>query len=153
MFERLKQFFHAKQAPATPLPELDAAHALGALLVEVAIVDSAYLFEEIEQIDRILAAAYGLKPLAAAKMRAECERLAFATPSIETMAERIRDGVDYEHRLLAVEALWRVVLADGLSDEREDELLELIEGHLGVSPEDADAAADRAAEALEREED
>ena len=70
MFERLKSFFHRVAPPPAPLPELDAAHALGALLVKVALVDDAYLFEEVEEIDHILAEAYGLKPLAAARMRA-----------------------------------------------------------------------------------
>ena len=35
MFERLKSFFHRAAPPPAPLPELDAAHALGALLVKV----------------------------------------------------------------------------------------------------------------------
>ncbi|MCR8549861.1 TerB family tellurite resistance protein [Salipiger sp. P9] len=140
MFERLKAFFHLGEIPETPLPEMDAAHALGALLVKVAIADNAYLFEEVEQIDRILAEAYDLKPLAAAKMRAGCEKLAFETPGIEEMAARIREGVDYEHRRAAVEAMWKVVVADGISDNRETEIVNLIEGHLGLERADSEAA-------------
>ncbi|APX21582.1 MAG: hypothetical protein CML50_23630 [Rhodobacteraceae bacterium] len=140
MFERLKSFFHRAAPPPAPLPELDAAHALGALLVKVALVDDAYLFEEVEEIDHILAEAYGLKPLAAARMRAECERLAFETPGIEEMARRIREGVDYEHRRAAAEALWAVALSDGLSSTRETELVELIEQQLGLESDDSEAA-------------
>ena len=142
MFERIRTFFHRGQPPRTPLPEMDAAHAMGALLVKVAIADHTYLFEEVEQIDRILAEAYGLKPLAAARMRAGCEKLAFETPGFEEMAARIREGVDYEHRRAAVEALWKVALADGIENERESDLVDLIEVHLGLEREDSEAARD-----------
>ncbi|MGR3376834.1 tellurite resistance TerB family protein [Salipiger abyssi] len=145
MFERLKAFFH-KSAPAPrPLPEMDAAHAMGALLVKVAMADNAYLFEEVEQIDRILAEGFGLKPLAAAKMRAECERLAFESPGIEDMAERIREGVDYAHRRAAAEALWKVARADGIGDEVETALVTLIEERLGLNRADSEAAQAAAA--------
>lgn len=145
MFERLKTFFHRPAPAQRPLPELDAAHALGALLVKVAMADRAYLFEEIKQIDRILAEAFDLKPLAAAKMRADCERLAFESPGIEEMAERIREGVDYAHRRAAAEALWKVARADGVGDELETALVELIEARLGLKRSDSQAAQAAAA--------
>ncbi|WP_417742006.1 TerB family tellurite resistance protein [Salipiger sp.] len=145
MFERLKSFFHHRAAPAKPLHELDAAHAMGALLVKVAMADHTYLFEEVEQIDRILAEAYNLKPLQAAKMRAECERLAFEMPGIEAMAARIRDGVDYEHRRAAVAAMWKLAEIDGISDADETALVELIEDHLGLERADSEEARANAA--------
>ena len=110
MFERLKKFFTHPAPPPKPLPEPDARLALGTLLVRVAMADGAYLFEEVEEIDRILARAYGLKPLAAAKMRADCERLALHIEDDTDMAARIRDAVEYEHRLEKVQALWAVVM-------------------------------------------
>lgn len=140
MFERLKRFFHRDNPAGTPLPELDARHALGALLVRMAMIDKAYLFEEVAEIDRILEAAYGLKPLEAAKMRAECERIALEAPDLDRMATLIRDSVDYEHRLETVRALWLVALADGLTDEREAALAELIEDRLGLTREDSEEA-------------
>lgn len=139
MFERLQQIFQRKTMPPAPLPEPDARLALGTLLVRVAMADNAYLFEEVEQIDRILATAYGLRPLDAAKMRATCERLALELPKDTDLAALVREGVSYEHRLEKAEALWRVVLADGLADARETELVELIETQLGIAPEDQDA--------------
>lgn len=144
MLERLKTFFHLGAPPKAKLPELDARHALGALMVRVAIADHAYLFEEVAEIDRILIEAYGLKPLAAAKMRAECEQIAFAAPGIDEMAALIRASVDYDHRRGTVEALWKVVLSDGITDQREQELVDLIEEKLGLDrdhSEEARAAA------------
>lgn len=140
MFERLTDLFRSKTPPQAPLPEMDAKYALGTLLVRVAQVDRAYLFEEIEQIDRILAAWNGLNPVEAAKMRAMCERLSEAAGDSESLADLIRDHVDYAHRLEAAQALWKVALADGITDDRENALVDLIETHLGVEATDSEEA-------------
>jgi uncharacterized tellurite resistance protein B-like protein len=140
LFERLKRFFTHPAPPARPLPEPDVRLALGTLLVRVALADGAYLFEEVERIDRILARAYGLKPLQAAKMRADCERLAMHIDDDTEMARRIRDAVDYEHRLEKVQALWAVMMADGIADEKEEALVALVEETLGVARPDSEAA-------------
>ena len=140
MLERLTALFQRKQRPEAPLPEPDARLALGTLLVRVAMADKAYLFEEIEQIDRILAEAYGLNPIEAAKMRATCEKLAFAVEDDADMAAIIRDAVAYEHRREKVAALWRVVMADGVTDERETALVDFVEDKLGIARADSEAA-------------
>ncbi|MGH1416587.1 MAG: TerB family tellurite resistance protein [Pelagimonas sp.] len=140
MLEQLTSFFQRKHVPEAPLPKPDAKLALGTLLVRVAMADKAYLFEEIEQIDRILAKAYDLNPIEAAKMRATCEKLAFSIEDDSEMAQLIRDNVEYDHRREKVEALWQVVIADGISDERETALVDLIEKVLGVDAQDSEAA-------------
>ncbi|MEN9062267.1 TerB family tellurite resistance protein [Ponticoccus litoralis] len=140
MFEHLKSFFDRKAPAPKPLPEPDAKLALGVLLVRTAWADQAYLFEEIEQIDRILAHDNGLNPVEAAKMRATCERLAHEIHDDMHMAELIRESVDYTHRHETVQSLWAVARADGIADEREAALVELIESTLGIEPQDSEAA-------------
>ena len=140
MFERLAAFFQSKTPQRAPLHELDAPYALGTLLVRVAQADHAYLFEEIEQIDRTLAAWNDLNPVEAAKMRAMCERLSAEAPDNAELADMIRTHVDYSHRKDAVTALWKVALADQINDEREAAIIDLVENHLGVSRADSEAA-------------
>lgn len=140
MFERLKSFFDRKAPAAEPLPEPDGKLALGVLLVRTAWADKTYLFEEIEQIDRILAHDNGLNPVEAAKMRATCERLAHEIDDDMRMAELIRESVDYSHRQATVQSLWAVAHADGITDEREAALVDLIEATLGIEPQDSEAA-------------
>ena len=65
MLERLTAFFGNPASYTTALPEADAAHAMGALLVRAAKADDAYLFEEIAIIDRILARRHDLNPVEA----------------------------------------------------------------------------------------
>lgn len=133
IFDRLTRFFSGEEPHELPLPPVDAAHALGALLVRVAKADHAYLFEELEQIDRILAHRNGINPVQAAKMRAECERLEAAVDDTPGFVEKLREAVDYEDRRKIAEALWAVVIADGVREEHEVALVEIIEDMLGVS--------------------
>jgi len=146
MFERLMARLHRDTPPKEPLATPDARMALGILLVRLAMVDRAYLFEEVEEIDRVLARAFDLRPLEAAKMRARCEDTARRLPTDVDLAQIVHDSVDYAHRLDAVAALWSVALSDHMTDDREAEMIHLIETRLGVSRADSDAAR-RAAEA------
>ena len=54
MLERLTAFFGNPAGYHTPLPDADAQHALGALLVRAAKADNTYLVEEIAQIDKLV---------------------------------------------------------------------------------------------------
>jgi uncharacterized tellurite resistance protein B-like protein len=131
MFDRFKAIFSGK-TPAHPLTPHDARHALGALMVRAAGADRAYLFEEIERIDRILAQSYGLNPVEAAKMRAACERLEKEMPDTAELAEILHSAIPDAEAEAAVRSLWQVVFADGQEHEAEDKLLHEIEAFLGV---------------------
>ncbi len=140
MFERLLSLFQSPSSQPEQLPEADAQIALGTLLVRVAMSDRLYLFEEVEQIDRVLAHAFDLKPLEAAKLRATCENFHRELPDSVDLAEVIHRSVDYTHRSDAMSGLWAVARADGLTDEREVALIELVKTQLGVTREDSEAA-------------
>lgn len=134
MFDRILSLFQP-QAHVTPLPEADAQHALGALLVRAAKIDKVYLFEEIEHIDELLEHRYGLNPVQAAKLRAECEKLEAMMPDTAELAAVLHDAISDEDREQTVLALWEVVFADGTEMPEEDALLHQLETLLGVSPE------------------
>jgi len=92
MFERILSILRAPAADFTAMPEADARHALGALLVRVAKADGAYLFQEIEEIDHLLADLYDLNAVEAARMRAECEKLEEAMPDTNELAHILSDN-------------------------------------------------------------
>ncbi len=139
MFKELLARLTHPTAPQTPLPPADARHALGALLVRVAKADQAYLFQEIEQIDRILQSLYDLNPLEAAKMRAACEKLEEQMPDTADLGHIIRDGIERAEVDAMVTALWKVVEADGQRHESELQVVALATEAFGMSPEDAAA--------------
>jgi uncharacterized tellurite resistance protein B-like protein len=139
MFERLTAFFKRATPTPEPLPEPDAQLALGTLLVRVAMADQAYLFEEIEQIDRILSKAYDLSPIDAARMRATCEKLAASIEDDDKMTSLIRESVDYQMRKDHVQALWAVAQADGVTHTSEAAIVRYVETALGVAQDDSQA--------------
>jgi uncharacterized tellurite resistance protein B-like protein len=137
-------FFRRLTAPAPePMQDGDARLALGALLVRIAKADGEYAATEIARIDRILSSRYGLNPVEAAKLRAECEAIEHEAPDTVRFTRAIKDAVPYDDREAVIEALWDVVLADGERDARENALLRLIAPMLGITDQDSNLARQR----------
>ena len=129
-------------APAT-LPDDDARLALTALLVRIARSDGDYDSDERARIDRIAATRYGLPPEEATALRGEAEALESEAPDTVRFTRAIKDAVAYEDRMAVIEALWSVVLADGVRDPEEDSLLRLVSNLLGISDRDSALARQR----------
>ncbi|MBY6161953.1 TerB family tellurite resistance protein [Mameliella alba] len=126
-----------------PLPDADARLALTALLVRVARSDGTFDDSERDRIDRILAARYGLSPFEAARLRSEGEALEAEAPDTVRFTRAIKDAVPYDDRIGVIEALWQVVLADGVRDAEEDALLRLVSNLLGIRDIDSARARQR----------
>jgi uncharacterized tellurite resistance protein B-like protein len=120
-----------------PLDGQDARLALAALLVRVGRSDGNYSEDEIRRIERILVGRYAMSPFEAAKLRREAETLESEAPDTVRFTRAIKDAVPYEDRIGVIEALWDVVLADGVRDHEEDALLRLIAPLLGVNDRDS----------------
>ncbi len=131
------------QPDPQPLDDGDARLALTALLVRVARSDGHYDDEERKRIDRIAAARYGLSQPDAAALRIEAEELEQQAPDTVRFTRAIKDAVAYDHRIAVIEALWAVVLADGVREAEEDSLLRLACSLLGVSDVDSAMARQR----------
>ncbi len=137
MFDRLKTFFGNPAGYHTLLPEADASHTMGALMVRAAKSDASYLFEEIAMIDLILAKRHNLNPVDAAKLRAECEMLEREMPETSQIATILEHAISTAEKEATLTALWQVVFSDGVKRDEEDRLLHQIEAVLGVPAERA----------------
>lgn len=137
----LERLFPRRAPSPEPLPQPNAQLALGALLVRVALANRQYLAAEVAQIDKILSATFSLKPLDAAKLRAECEALERHAPGTLEFTKIVREEVAYADRKALGDAMWAVAMADGRRDEDEEVQLLDIETALGLS--DADIAEAR----------
>ncbi len=116
-----------------PLSDDDARLALIGLLVRVARSDGDYASAEIARIDKIAEHRYGLSPAAAKALRQQAEEIEAQAPDTVRFTRAIKDGVPYEDRAGVVEALWQVVLADGVRDQDEDALMRMVAHFLGVN--------------------
>ncbi len=143
MFQDLLRRLTAPEPQA--LPDLDARLALGALLVRIARTDGDYAEVEIAQIDQALMKRYGLSAVDAAALRAECETLEAEAPDTVRFTRAIKATVSYENRFSVIEALWSVVLADGVRDDEEDSMMRMTASLLGVSDQDSHRARLRVA--------
>lgn len=124
----------------TPLAELDARHALAGVLVRLAKADAHYDVAEIGQIDRILQTTYDLDPVAAAKLRAEAEKLEAAAPQDGRFAAAVRERTDRAERRALLRAMWQVLLADGHEPGTQHAYLALTTERFGLSEDDSAAA-------------
>ncbi|WP_224825684.1 TerB family tellurite resistance protein [Cognatishimia sp. MH4019] len=126
-----------------PLPDEDARLALTALLVRIARADGDYAADEVDRIDRIITTRYGLSPFEATKLRSDAEALEAEAPDTVRFTRAIKDVVAYEDRIQVIEALWSVVLADGVREDEENALLRLAASLLGVNDRDSALARQR----------
>jgi len=131
------------QPEPAPLQGDDAQLALAALMVRIARSDGDYAQEEITRIDRILAKRHELSPFEASALRGRAEQLESEAPDTVRFTRAIKDAVAYEDRIAVIEALWAVVLADGVRDHEEDSLLRLLSNLLGVNDRDSNLARQR----------
>lgn len=122
------------------LSDPDARIALGALLVRLARADGEYAAVEIAQIDKSLGKRYGLTPGQAAALRAQCETLEAEAPDTVRFTRAIKDAVDYENRVAVIEAMWAVVMADGVREDEENSMMRMTASLLGVSDQDSHRA-------------
>jgi len=124
-----------------PMQDNDARLALGALLVRIARADEDYAAEEQAVISSILSRRYGMAD--ASGLLKDCETLEAEAPDTVRFTRAIKDAVAYEDRLGVVEDMWAVVLADGVRDAHENQLMRMVPPMLGVEDQDSNAARRR----------
>ena len=130
-----------------PLDDGDASLALCALLVRIARAYGDFSADERRQINSVITTRYVLDREGAAKLLSDAEELETQAPDTVRFTRAIKDAVPYEERLSVIEALWSVVLADGVRAEEEDALLRLVANLLGVNDKDSALARQRVAAA------
>lgn len=131
----LKRLTAPQPQPAT---DDDARRALGALLVRIARADGDYAQIERDTIRDILIRRYA--PSDADELLTDCEALETEAPDTVRFTRAIKDAVAYEDRLSVVEAMWEVVLADGIREAHENQLMRMVPPMIGVEDQDSNAA-------------
>lgn len=129
---------------ADPAEHEHAGHvAIAAILIEAAMADGIYAAEEQALIGQILAERFGLTEAEAAALRAEGQAAQSAATDLVRFTRAVKDSVPYEDRVGVIEAVWRVVYADGDRDHEESALVRKLSGLLYVPDKDAGLARQR----------
>tara|TARA_R110002124_G_scaffold47901_2_gene141870 strand:- start:1653 stop:2099 length:447 start_codon:yes stop_codon:yes gene_type:complete len=137
------------QPDPAPMQNVDARLALTALLVRVGRSDNDYAAAEVQLIEQIAQDRYGLTPEAATELRVNAEELETQAPDTVRFTRAIKDAVAYDDRLAVIEALWKVVLADGTRTDEENALLRLVTSLLGIEDKDSAMARQRVADEMQ----
>ncbi len=141
MFGNLLKSLLGETAP--PQPEFDHPEATAALLVRCARVDDHYDRDEVDMIDRVLAALHAIPPEGADALRKTGEQLEKTVGDTVHLTKVIKDGVPYDQRISLIEALWQIVLADEERAAEENAFLRLTSSLLGVNDRDSGLARQR----------
>jgi len=120
-----------------PFSQDESRLAVAALLVIAAHADHKYEDVERTQIERVLAARYGLNPAAAAALRAEAEKAEQEAMDLYRFTSRVKQHIPYEERAAVIEAMWRIVLSDGAREMHEEALMRRVTDLLGLDPRDS----------------
>jgi len=131
------------EAADTTLTQDESRLAVAALLVIAANADHRYDDVERTQIERVLVSRYGLDDAAARALRIEAEAAEAAAMDLYRFTSRVKLYIPYEERARVVEAMWRVVLADGEREMHEDALMRRVADLLGLDPRESIQARQR----------
>lgn len=143
MIDQLLEMLSGKPAP-TGAPKHDPAQiALAAILIEAALADGHYAAEEQAQIGRILQGRFHLNEAQASELRAEAQIVQSEATDLVRFTRVIKDAVPFEDRVGVIEAVWRVIYADGERDHEESALVRRLAGLLYVPDRDAGLARQR----------
>ena len=134
----------AGSEPAEPEDKEHAARvAISAILAEAAMADGVYAIEEQQKIGRILAQRFSLSDEEAAALRTEGQQAQSEAMDLVQFTRVVKEAVPFEERVGVIEAVWRVIYADGDRDYEESALVRKLCGLLYVPDREAGLARQR----------
>ena len=145
MLDRLKTLI-ATDRPAPEAPEpADRLHvAAAALLVRAAQIDGHVDAHEQQLLQHLVGPYFGLNDDEAAALLTQATAAIDAANDLFQFTQQINTNFGPEHKTMLIELLWRVVLADGVVDDYEANLIRRVAGLIHISDAEAGAARKRA---------
>ena len=129
---------------AVPTEDDDFVATITALLVEAGMADGALDVDERSRILHLLTDQLELGPADAQTMLDEAIAVHNTRIEIHGLVRQIRTDTEMEDRIIILEMIWVVVLADGQIDEHESQLMRRLAGLLFIDDVEAGLAAKRA---------
>ena len=145
---RIKTFFKTLSRPGRGAgAHADKNLAAAALMVEAAAMDGAIADREQETIRALLTSRLGLSGNEAGTLIEAAKKAQADATHLVRFTRTLKDALGEAERTEIIEMLWRVVLADGVVHDFEDNLIRRVAGLLYVS----DRARGEAKKRAERE--
>ena len=143
MLKKIKSLLLEKPSDSTP-PKRSLELAAAALLVEAAIMDGNFDATEHDVIANLLSNRFSLNEGEVDELISEAKTEIENSVELYGFARTIKDSMEHDERVEIIEMLWRVVLADGVVDDYESNLIRRVSGLIYVSDRDSGLARQRA---------
>ena len=148
MLDKLTKIFAEPVAEAAA-PQSDELHiAAAALLVRAAQIDGVMDAEEEKLLARLVGPHFGLEAEAASTLISEAKNAAGEASDLFQFTKRINAHFNEGHKIMLLELLWQIVLADGVVDDYEANLLRRVAGLIYITDQQAGQARKNAEAAL-----
>ena len=137
MFDILKNIFTtADETSEDTLDLSDLKLCCAALLVQVLTADGVVRDEEVEKLQEIVQAEFGLSEEEALSLYEQATEASNTSVDLYGFTHRIKMKLSEDQRIDLVKQLWQIVFADGYLHEMEDNVVWRIAELLGVSTRD-----------------
>ena len=136
-------------AADVPTNDDDFVATITALLIEAAMADGVLGPDEQSLILHLLIDQLGVSPADAHTMLDEAVAAHNTRIEIHGLVKQIRTDTEMEDRIIILEMIWVVVLADNQIDEHESQLMRRLAGLLFIDDVEAGLAAKRARSRLD----
>ena len=139
LWNRLKDLVEgvaADEHRAAHLPEAELRLAAGALLITGGTIDGTFGPEEKHKVQALLQKRFDLEPSETRQLFADAEAREREAVDLYRFTSVLCRELDQDGRKRIVEMLWEVVLADGVVDEFESNLVWRVAELIGVSTRD-----------------
>lgn len=126
-------------------PQSDELHiAAAALLVRAAQIDGVMDAAEETLLRRLVGPHFGLDDAAAMTLINEAKQAANDASDLFQFTNRINQNFGEAHKIMLIELLWQIVLADGVVDDFEANLIRRVAGLIHVTDQQAGQARKKA---------
>ena len=143
MFKKIKALLKEK-SPAGGVPKRPLELAAAALLVEGAIMDGDFAVAELAVITKLLSERFSLGMAEVEELISDAKKEVENSVELYGFARTIKDSMEHDERVEIIEMLWQVVMADGVVDDYESNLIRRISGLIYVSDRESGLARQRA---------
>ena len=143
MLKKIKSLLLEKPSDSTP-PKRSLELAAAALLVEAAIMDGNFDATEHDVIANLLSNRFSLNEGEVDELISDAKTEIENSVELYGFARTIKDSMKHDERVEIIEMLWRVVLADGVVDDYESNLIRRVSGLIYVSDRASGLARQRA---------
>jgi len=145
MLKCLTQFFQQTETEGALTQNADALHvAAAALMLRAAQIDGDIDAHEEALIKRLLGPHFGLDADEAQTLLTHAHEAIESANDLFQFTQQINASFSIEHKLQLVEVLWQIVLADGVVDDYEANLMRRVAGLVYVTDQQAGVARKRA---------